>query len=192
MNRAVRGKALLELIEHCLREGSAIEIDGMGRFDLDSQNRVMFTPNDRVRIFLAYAEEDRAHVKRLYHELQRAGFEPWLDREKLLPGQNWPRAIERAIEISDFFLGCFSRRSTVKRGHFQCELRYALDLATHMPLEDIFLVPARLDDCEVPRHIARSTQYVDLFPDWDAGIDRLVKMMRRQTIERNKRLKLAS
>jgi len=192
VNRAVRGKALLELIEHCLREGSAIEIDGMGRFDLDSQNRVMFTPNDRVRIFLAYAEEDRAHVKRLYHELQRAGFEPWLDREKLLPGQNWPRAIERAIEISDFFLGCFSRRSTVKRGHFQCELRYALDLATHMPLEDIFLVPARLDDCEVPRHIARSTQYVDLFPDWDAGIDRLVKMMRRQTIERNKRLKLAS
>ena len=192
MNRAVRGKALLELIEHCLREGSAIEIDGMGRFDLDLQNRVMFTPNDRPRIFLAYAEEDRAHVKKLYHALRSAGFEPWLDREKLLPGQNWPRAIERAIELSDFFLGCFSRRSTVKRGHFQCELRYALDLATHMPLEDIFLVPARLDDCEVPRHIARSTQYVDLFPDWDAGIDRLVKMMRRQTIERNKRLKLAS
>lgn len=191
MNRAVRGKALLELIEHCLREGSAIEIDGMGRFDLDPQNGVIFTPNDRIRIFLAYAEEDRAEVKKLYHELRRAGFEPWLDQEKLLPGQNWPRAIERAIELSDFFLGCFSRRSTVKRGHFQCELRYALDLAAHIPLEDIFLVPVRLDDCEVPRHIARSTQYVDLFPDWDAGIERLIKMMRRQSVERNKRLRPA-
>lgn len=190
MNHAVLGKALLQLIGRYLREGSAIEIDGLGKFDLDSQNRVIFEPNGRVRVFLAYAEEDRAEVRKLYHELQNAGFEPWLDQEKLLPGQNWPRAIERAIELSDFFLGCFSRRSTVKRGHFQCELRYALDLAARVPLEDIFLVPVRLDDCKLPRQIARKTHYIDLFPDWERGVSRLVKMMRRQTIERSERQSL--
>ncbi|MBV9766523.1 MAG: toll/interleukin-1 receptor domain-containing protein [Acidobacteriaceae bacterium] len=128
-------------------------------------------------------------MKKLYQDLQEAGLEPWMDKEKLLPGQNWPRAIERALELSDFFLGCFSRRSTLKRSHFQCELRLALDLAARSPLEDIFLVPVRLDDCDLPRHIAQKTQYVDLFPDWNQGVKKLIRMMRRQTTERNNRLK---
>jgi hypothetical protein len=143
-------------------------------------------------VFLAYAEEDQAQARKLYLELQKAGFEPWMDQENLVPGQNWPRAIERAIELSDFFVGCFSRRSVVKRGHFQCELRYALDLAAKVPLEDIFLVPVRLDDCEVPRQIARKTQYVDLFPNWEAGVERLSKMMLRQMILRKGGMKLES
>jgi hypothetical protein len=173
------GEALLQLIDRCLREGSAIEIDGMGCFELE-EDRVVFQPDERIRIFLAYAEEDRAEVKKLYYSLRERGFEPWMDKERLLPGQNWPRAIERAIELSDFFLACFSRRSTVKRGHFQCELRYALDLAARVPLEEIFFVPIRLNDCEVPRQIAGEVQYVDLFPDWDGGIEKLVKTMRRR------------
>lgn len=187
MNRSLSEKALLQLINRCLCEGFAIEIDGLGRFDLDLQNQVIFEPSGRVRIFLAYAEEDRSDVRKLYQELQKAGFEPWMDQEKLLPGQNWTRAIERAMELSDFVLSCFSQRSTFKHGHFQCELRHALKLAERAPLEDIFLVPVRLNDCEVPRYIARETQYLDLFPDWASGVSRLVKMMRRETIERNKR-----
>ncbi len=190
MNHPLRGrKALLHIIDRCLRDGSVIEIDGMGSFQLEEEE-IVFQPNGRIHVFLAYAEEDRVQVKKLYHALQKAGLEPWMDQEKLLPGQNWPRAIERAIELSDFFVGCFSRRSAVKHGHFQCELRYALDLAARVPLEDIFLVPVRLNDCEVPGHIARKVQYVDLFPDWERGIERLVKMMRRQAKERRKRLQI--
>jgi hypothetical protein len=192
VNKALHGNGLLALIERCLREGTAIEIDGLGSFELDADNGVVFEPNDRIRVFLAYAEEDRVEVTKLYYALRQAGFEPWMDREKLLPGQNWPRAIERAIDLSDFFVGCFSSRSVIKRGHFQCELRYALDLASRVPLEDIFLVPVRLQDCEVPRHIAKKVQYVDLFPEWDKGLSKLVKMMRLQTIRRKKRLKIAS
>ena len=51
---------------------------------------------------------DGAEVKRLFTALQNAGFEPWMDKEKLLPGQNRPRAIQRAIDLSEFFIGCFS------------------------------------------------------------------------------------
>jgi hypothetical protein len=164
----------------------------LGAFGFDEEDRVIFEPNGRIRVFLAYAEEDRTEVRKLYRALREAGFEPWMDQEKLLPGQNWPRAIERAIELSDFFLGCFSRRSAVKRGHFQSELRYALDLATRVPLEDIFLVPVRLNPCEVPRRIARKTQYVDLFPDWDRGVGQLVKMMRWQISQQKRRQKSVS
>jgi hypothetical protein len=99
---------------------------------------------------------------------------------KLLPGQNWPRAIESAIETSDFFVACFSENSVHKTGGFQSEVRYALDCARRVPLDEIFVVPLRLDGCRVPRSIQREFQYVDFFPDWSRGIRRLVTMMRRQ------------
>jgi TIR domain len=187
MSRA-RGAALVRLIDSYLRDGAEIEIDGLGCFELED-DRVVFQPSGRVRVFLAYAKEDRSEVRKLYDALQEAGFEPWMDEEKLLPGQNWPRAIQRAIELSDFFLVCFSRRSVAKRGFFQAELRYALDIAACVPLGEIFLVPVRLSDCEVPLQIARRTQYIDLFPEWEAGLKTLLLMMKGQTTQREEKRK---
>ncbi len=181
----VRGKAVTDLIARCLKEGSSIEIDGLGKFELQNED-VVFKPSNRIRVFLAYAQEDRRMVQMLYDELQNAGFEPWMDTAKLLPGQNWPRAIQQAIEVADFVLVNFSHRSVEKRGHFQAELRYALDLAKCVPLDDIFLVPVRLSDCEVPREIAERTQYVDLFPDHEAGIQILTRMMTAQALKRSR------
>lgn len=192
MRKNIRSTVLLQLIDRNLREGATIEIDGLGQFQLDPAGNVVFQASNRIQVFLAYAEEDRPTVRRLYAALQQAGFEPWMDQEKLLPGQNWPRAIERAIDLSRFFLGCFSQRSTVKRGHFQSELRYALDLAAHIPHDQIFVVPVRLNKCELPRRIASKVQYVDLFPDWDEGVSTLVEAMWHQVIDRNKKLKLIS
>lgn len=186
MGRSARGAALVQLIDGYLRDGGEIEIEGFGCFELEN-DQVVFQPSGRVRVFLAYAREDRAEVKKLYDALQEAGFEPWMDYEKLLPGQNWPRAIQRAIELSDFFLICFSRRAVAKRGFFQAELRYALDVAACVPLEEIFLVPVRLSECEVPLQIARRTQYIDLFPDWETGVRALLLMMSGQTNQREKK-----
>ncbi len=174
------------MIHRCLREGSAIEIDGLGSFRLDDE-QIVFEPNGRIRVFLAYAKDDRIEVRKLYEALQEAGFEPWMDEQKLLPGQNWPRAIQRAIELSDFFLVCFSGQSVAKRGFFQSELRYALDVAACMPLEEIFLVPVRLSNCEVPLEIARKTQYIDLFPNWELGVRALILMMKGQATRREKK-----
>ena len=164
MTRRWKGEAVLEAIGRYLREGVPVEIEGFGRFDLDPEGQVVFEVDIAIKVFIAYAYEDEIAAKRLSSSLKAAGFEPWLDQEQLLPGQNWPRAIDRAIEVSDFFIACLSKQSTLKRGHFQSELRYALDLASRVPLDDIFLVPARLDDCTVPRTICQSTQYIDLFP----------------------------
>ena len=49
-----------------------------------------------------------------------------------------------------------------------------------MPLDDVFLIPVRLDDCILPARIERETQYVDLFPDWDSGLSRIVEIIERQ------------
>lgn len=170
---------LARILRQCLTEGRRVEIDGLGTFRADG-GEFQFVADTRRRVFLAYAAEDAAKVDRLYEALAVKGFEPWMDRRKLLPGQNWPRAIERAIRNSDFFVPCFSKLSSEKRGTFHAELRYALDCALNQPLDGIFIVPVRLDDCLVPRQIRDQIQYVDLFPDFDAGLERMAAAMLRR------------
>ena len=147
----------------------------------DAQLGFRFQPRNRTRVFIAYVQEDAHAADRLFEQLKANGFEPWLDRRKLLPGQNWPRSIEDAIDTSDFFLACFSHRSVKKKGGFQAEIRYALDCTRRIPLDEIFLIPARLDPCPVPVRIRREVQYIDLFPDWETGFRRIIAAMRRQT-----------
>jgi hypothetical protein len=61
-----------------------------------------------------------------------------------------------------------------KRGGFQAEVRFALDCASRLPIDDVFLIPVRLDDCRMTARIQRETQYVDLFPDFVAGVESVV------------------
>lgn len=166
-------RQLTSILRRCLETGARVEIDGLGVFEPGQDGRFHFTPFTQPKVFLAYVEEDLSTAEKLFQDLKAHGYDPWLDREKLLPGQNWPRSIERAIEVADYFVALFSRRAASKRSQFQCELRYALDCASRRPLDHTFLVPVRLEPCNVPARITTAIQYVDLFPDWEAGLRRL-------------------
>jgi hypothetical protein len=176
---------ILSLVRRSLEQGQTVEIDGLGTFRSGGGNNYEFAAQTKPQVFVAYVEEDLALARRIRDGLEAAGCSPWLDKDKLLPGQNWPRAIERAIEISDAFVACFSPRSIAKRGQFQSELRYALDCARRLPLESVFVVPVRFEACAVPRSVAEHVHYVDLFPDWDRGMRRVVRAIRRTAWRRN-------
>jgi hypothetical protein len=170
----MNNEELADLIRRSLKRCRRVEIDGLGVFALGDTGRVSFREASRLRVFIAYATEDFDTAERLFIELQERGYAPWLDRQKLLPGQNWPRRIEDAITNADFFVACFSSNSVKKRGGFQAEVRFALDCASRLPIDDVFLIPVRLDECRVPARIQRETQYVDLFPDFGEGVERMV------------------
>jgi TIR domain len=185
-------RRIARVLREVLEDGGTVEIDGLGTLSPGYRERFRFEARSEPRVFIAYVEEDLRYARRLYRAFEKSGFRPWLDKRKLLPGQNWPRAIETAIQTSDFFVACFSRRASSKRGSFHSELRYALSCATRVPLDEIFLIPVRLDDCEVPRRISRQTQYLDLFPDWKTRVRRVIAVMKAQHIKRRgKRLSLA-
>ena len=167
------------IMREALSRGASVEIDGLGSFRKKGRG-YQFQPYNLPRIFIAYVREDVSAATRIFHDLARAGFDPWMDRFKLLPGQNANRAIHNAMETSDFAVCCFSRNSIHKRGGFQAEIRYALECAERLPLDEIFMLPVRLDTCPVPLEVARIVQYVDFFPDWEAGIARLVNAIHHQ------------
>src|SRR5207302_11245998 len=112
--RAVADSSLPEQLAHIvirgLAAGKPVEIDGLGVFYPDPVDSFRFEPRS-PQVFVSYAREDTAMAEQLCQALDGAGFGPWLDVRKLLPGQNWPRAIDSAIEDSDFFLACFSTAS---------------------------------------------------------------------------------
>ncbi|MCU0246102.1 MAG: toll/interleukin-1 receptor domain-containing protein [Bryobacter sp.] len=173
-------RRLVRVVRECIAGGAVVDIDGLGRFEPDAKRGVRFVAARRPRIFIAYVTEDARRAERLYDEFRRRGYDPWLDRRRLLPGQNWPRAIEEAIEVADYAVLCLSRQAVRKRGQFQAEIRYALDCALAVPLGRAYLLPVRLDDCEVPPRIQKQVQYVDLFPRFQRGVERLIEAIERQ------------
>ena len=177
-NAAASLEEIARLVREALERGARVEIDGLGTFRRNESRQFVFKPNTRPKVFIAYVHEDAAVADRLFDDFGANGFDPWMDCRKLLPGQNWPRAIQDAMETTDFVVPCFSGNSVRKKGGFQAEIRYALDCANRMPLDDIFLVPVRLDACPVPPQIQRVVQYVDLFPDYQTGFCRILQMLK--------------
>ena len=79
----------------------------------------MNIPLKPARIFLSYVRKDVAKVTQLHQQLVEAGFQPWMDTEDLIPGEEWEPAINKAIRKADFFLACMSPNSVNKRGVIQ-------------------------------------------------------------------------
>jgi TIR domain len=117
--------------------------------------------------------EDTDAAKRLYSDLERAGLHPWLWSEDILPGDEIEVVIRKAIETSRHFIVLLSK-SIEKRGfNIQTELKYALDKRAELPESYVFLIPARLEICEIPNEL-KNIVYVDLFPNWEEGVRRIL------------------
>ena len=80
-------------------------------------------------MFLCHSSSDKPVVRKLYQQLNNDGFDPWLDEEKLLPGQDWELEIIRAVRLTDIIIVCLSKGAISKTGFIQKEIKFALDAA---------------------------------------------------------------
>ncbi|HJQ33434.1 MAG TPA: TIR domain-containing protein [Pyrinomonadaceae bacterium] len=127
-----------------------------------------------VRIFLAYQNEDRKRVEDLFHKLTAKGFIPWMDVYSAAKGK-WEPQGQKAIGESDFFLACFSPGSLRKKQSvFRKELKLALKIQEELFIGEVFIIPVKLTDCEIPEEFWQF-QYVNYFEK--GGFAKLVKML---------------
>ena len=54
-------------------------------------------PKRPLKVFLCHAHADRDSVRGLYSRLTQDGVDAWLDKAKLLPGQDWELEIRKAV-----------------------------------------------------------------------------------------------
>lgn len=130
--------------------------------------------NPKPKIFISYSRKDETNAKNLFDNLKQKGYLPWMDKENLLPGQDWESEIQRAIRGSDFVVLLLSKNSIDKRGFFQTELKLTLDVLDTIPQGEIFAIPLRLDECRIPDRLA-AIHWVDLFYDYNAGFRKLLR-----------------
>jgi hypothetical protein len=125
-------------------------------------NNASTTARRPLKAFISYASADRAQATKLHKKLIAKGIDAWIDVEELLPGQDWKLEIDKALHASDAIIICISNQSMTKEGYVQKELKHALDLAQEKPEGTIFLIPVRLENCQVPFRL-KDFQWVDLF-----------------------------
>ncbi len=104
-------------------------------------------PKRPLKVFLCHAHADRGAVRALHARLTSDGVDVWFDKEKLLPGHDWELEIRKAVREADAVVVCLSRQFN-QDGFRQKEVRLALDIAMEKHEDTIFIIPARLEECD--------------------------------------------
>lgn len=129
----------------------------------------------KLKVFLCHASNDKSTVENYYNILVKDGIDAWLDKKNLIPGQDWQIEIPKVVRASDVVVVFLSSLSVNKEGFIQKEIKIALDTADEKPEGTIFIIPARLENCQVPERLAKF-QWVDLFEE--DGYERLFKALK--------------
>ena len=96
-------------------------------------------------VFVSYASQNEVSARRIADTLLSLGFsDVWLDKKKLIGGDDWSGRIEEAIEKTDFFLPVLSREADSRReGVFWDEWKSALKRSRR--IKDAYLLPVGID-----------------------------------------------
>jgi hypothetical protein len=138
------------------------------------------TEISKLKIFLCHASEDKEKVRELYLRLSENDYDLWIDEENILPGQNWRFEISKAVKESHVVIVCLSNKSVIKSGFVQKEIRYALDQADEQPENFIFVIPLKLEECDVPQSLSK-WHWVNYF-EID-GHERLLNALKQRCVE---------
>jgi len=132
-----------------------------------------------LQVFLSHASEDKTVVRELCEQLKACNIDPWLDEEKILPGQVWEEEIRKAVRNADAVLVCLSHKSINKIGYVHKEVKLALDEADKQPEDSIYIIPLKLEACELPERL-KKWQSFDYFSA--NGFDKLLKALEHRRV----------
>jgi len=121
------------------------------------------TSQPKLIPFLCYAKENKVIVREFSAKLKSEGWiDPWFDEEDILPGQVWQDSVTNGVRNSHAVIVFLSKVAVASEGFFHKELKLAIDTAKEKPEGTIFIIPIRLNDCDVPQMLSMY-QYVDYF-----------------------------
>ena len=146
-----------------------------------SRNRPSTSKAKRpLKAFLCHSKRDKKAIRRLYAKLLKDNVRVWFDEKDLLPGQDWTLLIQWAVQDSDIVLICLSRAAIDNKGYIHREIQLALDIAQLQPEGSIFIVPVRLEECEIPQRLQKY-QWSSLFQR--GGYSRLLSSLKERASE---------
>lgn len=104
------------------------------------------------RIFISYSHKNTDFATKLTKDLEREGYDIWLDQTDIKGGSRWDDEIVKGLNASQAFVILLSKSSAVSQ-NVKDEIGYAIDQNMH-------IIPLLIEACEVPFRLRRN-QYID-------------------------------
>lgn len=120
-------------------------------------------------IFLSHSTKDKPFTRQLARDLEKAGFETWVDIEDIPDGSTWPREIEKAIHQCAAMVVIMSKDGRESEW-VERETLLAMDLKKP-------LLIARLDDTPLPLQLI-NRQFTDFRTDIAEGTRELIAALK--------------
>ncbi|MDD5264639.1 MAG: toll/interleukin-1 receptor domain-containing protein [Candidatus Bipolaricaulis sp.] len=127
------------------------------------------------KVFISHAGADKAFVDQLVSDLAARAIPVWYDKLDLRVGDSVTGGINEGLTASKYFLIVLSKHSVASRWVTE-ELNAAL--MEQVARGGTFLLPALLEDCEVPP-LLRHRRYADFRADYDHGLADLLSVLGR-------------
>ena len=142
----------------------------------------------RPRVFISYAREDGNLASMVFDALQKANFEPWLDKESLVGGGEWDRQIEADLDSSDFALVLYTPAFCGKNDSY-VNKEIALACERALRVRGAFLIPLRTNDLNEADRVDALRKYDEMelrTAAFDEDIAKVISNMRREYQRRNR------
>lgn len=160
-------------------------IQDSGEFSIE-QEHVIESIKEIGSVFVSYVREDASLIMKLAADLQTRGITVWLDRDRILPGDDWREAIRNAIQGGAAFIACFSSNyANRNKTYMNEELQLAFAELRKMQFGRAWFIPVLISPCEVPNYEIGPTKrladlhHVSLYEDWDISIQRIVATIKQ-------------
>ena len=126
----------------------------------------------------------------LTNVLQSYGINVVTDYRNIDGGSNLRRNLQDLIENSGYFVACFSKEfNRREKSVAYRELHVAIECAKDYPFDRKWIIPIRINKCEVPKAEIGSQifltdlHWIDLFPGakWHEGVESIVRAIDERT-----------
>jgi hypothetical protein len=126
------------------------------------------------RVFVSYSTRDKDAAFRICESLERQGAMCWIAPRDIKPGADWDASIVKAIDDALAMVLVFSQNAENSR-----QIKKELVLASN---GGKLVIPARVENL-LPtdasfRYQLSTPQWIDLFHNWETGIDQIVQSVR--------------
>lgn len=106
--------------------------------------------SDKLKVFISYSRKDEDFAQDLLAGLEAAGFEPFLDRHDIAPGEDWEVRLARLIESADTVVFVISQASLASE---RCA--WEIERAALLGKRLLPILWRKVDDVMVPQTLRR-------------------------------------
>jgi hypothetical protein len=129
---------------------------------------------DTSHLFICFSSKDGESALAIVDSLEAAGLKCWISSRDVPPGHNYQETIVEALEAARGLVFLFSEGSAGS-GEIRKELSIAA--STNIPVYPLRLSP--VTPTGALRYELATRQWIDVFPDREKGLRRLVETIRK-------------